>query len=147
MAFVTPEMPAEKAAIPPPKTKTKARIDYPTLGSIERNDPAVDLLIPADAKIEKLAEGFTWSEGPVWVKRGGYLLFRCSPKYRLKWEEGRMAALEFLKPSGYTGSRAARWRTWIERLVAGFIGPLAPVPTRRSTRCPFGERRPIYPSG
>src|SRR6476620_9874952 len=34
---------------------------YPSLGTIERNDPALDLLIPADAKIELLASGFSWS--------------------------------------------------------------------------------------
>src|SRR5437762_1624522 len=49
---------------------------YPPLGSIERRDKAIDELIAPDAKIEKLAEGFDWSEGPVWMKQGGgYLLF------------------------------------------------------------------------
>lgn len=32
---------------------------------IERFDPALDQLLAADAMVEKLAEGFTWSEGPV----------------------------------------------------------------------------------
>src|SRR5688500_19553269 len=40
---------------------------------IERFDPAFDQLVGTDAKVEKLAEGYTWSEGPVWFK--GALLF------------------------------------------------------------------------
>src|SRR3954469_18581403 len=39
---------------------------FPTVGSIERLDPAIDALIPKNARIEKLADGFDWAEGPVW---------------------------------------------------------------------------------
>ena len=46
---------------------------YPTVGSIERIDPSFDRLVPKDAKLEKIAEGFKWSEGPVWLN--GELLF------------------------------------------------------------------------
>jgi gluconolactonase len=45
---------------------------------IERFDPAFDQLVAADAKVEKLAEGYTWSEGPVWFK--GAVLFSDVPK-------------------------------------------------------------------
>src|SRR5687768_4178692 len=41
---------------------------YPTLGQIVRENPLLDQLIPADAKVEVLASGFAWTEGPVWVK-------------------------------------------------------------------------------
>jgi gluconolactonase len=133
VAVVTPELLADKdTSSPAPKTKTK--IDYPTLGSIERNDRAVDLLIPADAKIEKLAEGFTWSEGPVWMKRGGYLLFSDVPRNTVfKWEEGRMAALEFLKPSGYTGSRPRGGEPGSNGLLLDSSG--------RLVLCQHGDRR------
>jgi CelD/BcsL family acetyltransferase involved in cellulose biosynthesis len=40
--------------------------------SIERLDPAFDALVPRDAKVEQLAQGFDWTEGPVWRKSGGY---------------------------------------------------------------------------
>ena len=83
--------------------KTKA--SYATLGSIERNDKAIDDLIAPDAKIEKLAEGFDWAEGPVWMKKGGYLLFSDVPQNVVfKWKEGE-GVTKFLKPSGYTGSK------------------------------------------
>ena len=35
-------------------------------GTIERLDPALDALLAPDAKIEVLASGLNWSEGPVW---------------------------------------------------------------------------------
>jgi gluconolactonase len=44
--------------------------DPKTFGKIDRRDPAFDALIPKDAKIEKLAEGFKWTEGPVWIDAG-----------------------------------------------------------------------------
>jgi len=76
-----------------------------TLGTVERKDPAFDKLIPKDAAIDVLAEGFDWSEGPVWVKEkaGGHLLFSDIPKNMIwKWS-AKDGLKEFLKPSGYTG--------------------------------------------
>ncbi|HEY1785168.1 MAG TPA: SMP-30/gluconolactonase/LRE family protein [Pirellulales bacterium] len=46
---------------------------YPTIGKIERLDPAMDKLIPKDAVIEVLASGFEWCEGPLWMKDLSYL--------------------------------------------------------------------------
>lgn len=42
---------------------------------VERADPAIDAVVPPNAKLFKLAEGFTFTEGPVWVHEGNYLLF------------------------------------------------------------------------
>ena len=42
---------------------------------VVRLDPSLDQIVPRDAVVEKLAEGFQFSEGPVWVRDGGYLLF------------------------------------------------------------------------
>jgi gluconolactonase len=76
-----------------------------TIGTIERLDPAFNELIASDAKLEKLADGFAWTEGPVWVKKGGFLLFSDIPNNRvMKWQEGKGVS-EFLKPSGYLGKR------------------------------------------
>lgn len=80
----------------------KAR-SYPTLGTIHRLDPKLDQLIAADAQIEVLATGFDWSEGPVWVKSGGYLLFSDIPRNSvMKWTEKDGVSL-YMKPSGFTG--------------------------------------------
>jgi gluconolactonase len=42
---------------------------------IERVDPEIDSIVSANPKLWKLAEGFRFTEGPVWVRDGGYLLF------------------------------------------------------------------------
>jgi gluconolactonase len=75
-----------------------------TLGSFDRKDPKFDELIPKDAKIEVLAAGFKWAEGPVWVKDGGYLLFSDIPNNRVNKWSPKDGLQKFLEPSGYTGS-------------------------------------------
>jgi gluconolactonase len=77
--------------------------NFPTIGSVVRQDARFDSLVAADAKVEVLASGFDWSEGPVWIKDGGYLLFSDVPRNEvLRWKEGEGLSV-FLKPSGYTG--------------------------------------------
>lgn len=79
-----------------------------SLGSIERLTPEFDQLLPGDSKIEVLASGFTWTEGPVWVGgTDGYLLFSDIPrntvfKYQPRAESGQEISV-FMNPSGYTG--------------------------------------------
>ncbi|MGH7946035.1 MAG: SMP-30/gluconolactonase/LRE family protein [Opitutaceae bacterium] len=68
-------------------------------GRIERVDPTFDKLVATDAKLEKLAEGFAWSEGPVWLK--GELIFSDVPEnVAYRWRPGMTKAGVFLKPSG-----------------------------------------------
>jgi gluconolactonase len=77
---------------------------YAVMGSIERLDSRLNDLIPADAVLERVAEGFEWSEGPVWRRDGGYLLFSDIPKNTIyRWdEEGGLSV--FLRPAGYAAS-------------------------------------------
>jgi len=73
------------------------------VGQIRRLSPALDAVASPDAVIEQLADGFTWSEGPVWVKEGDYLLFSDVPANVIyRWSEAEGASV-FLKPSGYDG--------------------------------------------
>ncbi len=75
------------------------------IGSIERTTPALDALLDKDAAIEVLAEGFTWSEGPLWIggATDGHLLFSDIPRNSIfKWTPGKGISL-FMSPSGYTG--------------------------------------------
>ncbi len=75
-----------------------------TNGSVERLDPSLDQIVNADAKPEILAEGFTWSEGPVWVESSKMLLFSDVPQDTVyKWTEEKGKEV-YLTPSGYTGS-------------------------------------------
>ena len=76
---------------------------YPSIGTIERLDTAFDRLVPPGARIVKLAEGFVWSEGPVWIRSGGFVVFSDVPKNVVhKWKEGE-GLTEYLRPSGYGG--------------------------------------------
>ncbi len=71
-----------------------------TLGTIERKDPRLDALLAPDARIEILADGYDWAEGPVWVKHAGYLLFSDVPSNRIcRWKRGE-GARTYLRPSG-----------------------------------------------
>ncbi|GAB2577516.1 SMP-30/gluconolactonase/LRE family protein [Spirosoma areae] len=88
------------AAMLPAVAQTPA---YPTIGQVVRVDPRLDKLIPAEAKIEVLAGGFAWTEGPIWVKNDAFLIFSDVPQNTVfKWTD-KEGVTPFLKPSGYTG--------------------------------------------
>ena len=92
---VTAAFPALEAA----RAETKA----PAV-SIVRKDPRFDALVPKGAVVETLADGYAWTEGPVWDKAKARLLFSDIPGNRIiSWSEGEGAKV-FLKPSGYTGA-------------------------------------------
>jgi len=75
-------------------------------GQIIRLDPALDALVPTDAHVEKLADGFGFLEGPVWVHTSGpgYLLFSDIPANAIdKWTpDGKVSV--FLAKSGFAGA-------------------------------------------
>ncbi|MFN0128144.1 MAG: SMP-30/gluconolactonase/LRE family protein [Verrucomicrobiales bacterium] len=71
---------------------------------VERLDPALDAIVPHDAKLEQVATGFTFTEGPVWSRELGALLFSDPNEntiYRLT-AEGEVSI--FRPKSGYTGA-------------------------------------------
>jgi gluconolactonase len=75
---------------------------YKTIGSIERLDPALDQVLDTSAKAEIIAEGFQWSEGPLWVESQKMLLFSDVPRDTVfKWTEEKGKEV-YLTPSGYT---------------------------------------------
>ena len=70
---------------------------------VERLSPELDSLVAPDATLAKLASGFKWTEGPIWIKEG-YLLFAEIPSNTIrKWSpQGGLSI--FIHPSGYQGS-------------------------------------------
>ncbi len=74
-----------------------------TLGSIERLDSEINSLISKSAKIEILGSGYTWSEGPLWVKGLNGLLFSDVPENKMYFWSEKTGVKLFLSPSGYTG--------------------------------------------
>ncbi|MGI9543602.1 MAG: SMP-30/gluconolactonase/LRE family protein [Cyclobacteriaceae bacterium] len=106
---------------------------YATVGSIERLDPLLDQLIPHDAEIELLATGFDWTEGPLWIAEGGYLLFSDIPPNTVyRWKEGDSVSV-YLKPSGYTGTTERGGEVGSNGLLLNSAGQLV--------LCQHGDRR------
>lgn len=79
---------------------------------VERKGAAINDVIGPNPKVFKLAEGFKFTEGPIWVnKDGGYLLF-SDPNANTIYKyapngngEGRLDV--FRTPSGYSGADIA----------------------------------------
>jgi gluconolactonase len=69
---------------------------------VEALDPALASIISSETTIEVLADGFEWSEGPLWLEQENILLFSDVPKNTIyKWSEAK--GLEtYLTPSGFT---------------------------------------------
>ncbi len=79
-----------------------------TVGSIIKYDEALDAIIDTGAKAEIIAEGYEWSEGPLWVEKHQMLLFSDVPMNTVyKWTEKEGVSV-YLKPSGYTGTEPSK---------------------------------------
>ncbi|MFK7979885.1 MAG: SMP-30/gluconolactonase/LRE family protein [Saprospiraceae bacterium] len=124
----------------PSTTKTEntkapniAKAALKTIGSVERLSEAINDLIAKDAKIEVLADGFTWTEGPLWVEDGQYVLFSDIPPNRImKWSEKEGLSL-YLTPSGYTGKIERAGEPGSNGLILDAAGNLV--------LCQHGDRR------
>ncbi len=68
-----------------------------------RNDPGMDAIVGPNPKIFKLAEGFKFTEGPIWVSDGGYLLFSDPNSNRIYKYTPDERLEVFREPSGYAG--------------------------------------------
>jgi gluconolactonase len=103
------------------------------IGSIERLDAELDNILDQNTPIEILADGFTWSEGPVWVEEHNMLLFSDVPKNTIyKWTEAN--GLEtYLTPAGFTGDGVAEGSNG---LLLNEVGQLV--------ICQHGDRRMAY---
>jgi gluconolactonase len=107
--------------------------------TIERLDPAIDQIIPRDAKIEKIADGFVFTEGPVWINDAtapseGYLLCSDPNKNVIhRWSATGDVSIYRTK-SGYSGMNIGEYRQ------PGSNG-LALDQDGRLTICEHGNRR------
>jgi gluconolactonase len=106
--------------------------------SIIRIDPSFDTLVPRDARIEKVAGGFTFTEGPLWRPNGvlwfsdvvGNVVRQWSPDGTVK---------ELLRPGGYDGNSLP---------AGGFIGPNGMTTAQNGDvlLCQHGNRRIVQVS-
>lgn len=81
----------------------RARIAEPFAAQISRRDPALDAVLGSDAIVERVAEGFIFTEGPVWDRAGGFLLFSAPNENVIyRWMPSGVVYVHRPK-SGYTG--------------------------------------------
>ncbi|MBA2590976.1 MAG: SMP-30/gluconolactonase/LRE family protein [Gammaproteobacteria bacterium] len=88
----------------PRATATETTAEPAAAGHILRLGTRLDGIVGADAKLEKLADGYAWLEGPVWLRREGALLFSDVPNNVIHRYHPESGVTVFMQPSGYTGT-------------------------------------------
>ena len=101
--------------------------------TITRLDPAFDRLVPGDARIEKVAGGFTFIEGPLWRPSGALWFSDVVGNVVRQWSPGG-GVVELLRPGGYDGHHLP---------AGGFVGPngMTAAPDGGVLLCQHGNRR------
>ncbi len=106
---------------------------YKDTGSIEIMDPSLLSILDSSAKIEILAEGFKWTEGPLWIADSAFLLFSDIPPNTIfRWDEMKGVS-PYLFPSGYTGTIPREGEPGSNGLILDQQGKLV--------LCQHGDRR------
>ena len=75
-----------------------------------RADPGIDQIVPPNPKIWKLAEGFKFTEGPIWIpeRSSGHLLFSDPNANTIySYRDGTLGV--YRMPSGYAGPDIAQY--------------------------------------
>ena len=102
-------------------------------GSVERLSPLLDEIIPQGELPEIIADGFEWTEGPLWLPEQNILIFSDIPQNSIfQWSEKEGLKL-YLKPSGYTDTIARGGETGSNGLLIDQDGHLV--------LCQHGDRR------
>jgi len=85
----------------PPATPSNSAMPAAPAMSILRLDPALDAVIAPDAQIERVATGFTFTEGPLWRKGRLWFADVRANKLRAMTADGKVEMLSE-NPSGVT---------------------------------------------
>lgn len=97
------------------------------------NDPIIHEIIPQNAQIEIIGEGFEWTEGPLWIEEENKLLFSDIPTNSIfEWTEKEGIKL-YLKPAGYTSKKERGGETGSNGLLLNSKNELV--------LCQHGDRR------
>lgn len=70
--------------------------------SIEILDESVKDILDPNTAIKVLASGFAWTEGPLWIEDGNYLLFSDIPNNKVYKLDHKNDTTTYLNPSGNT---------------------------------------------
>lgn len=113
----------------------RAAIAWEAELEVERVDPALDAIVPADARLERVAGGFEFTEGPVWTRDGALLFSSPNTNAIYRWTPAG-AVTVFRPKSGYSGTDIGRYHQ------PGSNG-LTFDPDGLLTICQHGNRRVI----
>ena len=105
----------------------------PPIGTIEFISDELSGIIKKDAYVEIVADGFQFTEGPLWVDKEKMLLVSDIPANTIyKWSEEKGKEV-FLKPAGYTDTTKR----------GGFMGPNGLLLSNDGSLwlCQHGDRR------
>jgi len=80
------------------------------IGSVQRLDVAFDKLVPADATIQVIGEGFDWSEGPVWIPAEKRLLFSDIPPNKVMQWQAEQGVTLYQDKVGFSGESTSGGR-------------------------------------
>jgi gluconolactonase len=115
--------------------RERARVGEAAEFELERTSPGIDEIVPADARLERVAGGFEFTEGPVWSREGALLFSSPNTNAIYRWTpEGKVEV--FRSKSGYTGYDIGRFHQ------PGSNG-LTFDPDNSLTLCQHGNRRVI----
>ena len=96
--------------------------------------PGLEAIISADGRLERIATGFEFTEGPVWSADGALLFSSPNTNVIYRWDGSTGAVSVFNAKSGYTGVDIGRYAQ------PGSNG-LTFDPEGRLTLCQHGNRR------
>lgn len=99
---------------------------------VEQLDPDLKEVVDPSAKVEIIADGFEWSEGPLWINELGLLFSDIPPNKIYLWKEEEGVKL-YLFPSGYTGETPREGEVGANGLLVDYNGQLV--------LCQHGDRR------
>ena len=118
---------------PSQKEAVGAKTETASTGPFLRLDPAFDSAVPPDASLEKVADGFTFTEGPVWRPQGAVWFSDVVGNVVRQWTpDGKVT--EILRPGGYDGNSLP---------AGGYVGPNGMVADKDGAvlLCQHGNRR------
>lgn len=87
-----------------PMKNHKEKSDFQPALSIEYFDESAKKIISPNTSVKKLAHGFSWTEGPVWIEQGNYLLFSDIPNNKVYKLNAQNDTILYLNPSGCSAS-------------------------------------------
>lgn len=88
----------------------RARIAEQFAAQVSRRDPGLDAILERDPIVERVAEGFIFTEGPVWDRAGRFLLFSAPNENVIyRWAPSGVVYVHRAK-SGYTGIDIGTYR-------------------------------------